>query len=97
MVASPQAFKVPDTQARGRAARALRAMLLVLSVAGGLGVAAHFALALWAQNEFTQPESIVVGPVKFKVRSLPPPDTVPPNVGVAPVSTALPVSVTPSR
>lgn len=65
MVASPRVFKVPDKQARSRASRALRWMLMVLSVAGGLGVAAHFALAIWAQNEFTQPESIVVGQVRM--------------------------------
>ena len=65
MVATPQAFKPPDTPARGRAAKALRGMLFVLSVAGGLGTAAHFALAIWAQNEFTQPESIVVGQVRM--------------------------------
>ena len=65
MVASPQAIKVPDTQSRVRAAKALRSMLLVLSVAGVLGIAAHFTLAIWAQNEFTQPESIVVGQVRM--------------------------------
>ena len=65
MVATPQAFKLPDTQARGRAAKVLRGMLIVLSLAGALGTAAHFALAVWAQNEFTQPESIVVGQVRM--------------------------------
>lgn len=65
MVATPQAFKLRDTQARGRAAKVLRWMLIVLSLAGGLGTAAHFALGIWAQNEFTQPESIVVGQVRM--------------------------------
>ena len=65
MVATYHALNVPDTRVPVRAAKVLRAMLIVLSVAASLAFAAHFALAMWAKNEFTQPESIVVGQVRM--------------------------------
>ena len=37
----------------------LRVVLWVMTAVGTLAVLAHFGLAFWAQNEFTQPESIV--------------------------------------
>lgn len=49
----------PSTQTKATPARILRVVLIALSALGALGIAAHFGLAFWAANEFTQPESIV--------------------------------------
>src|SRR5579864_6808203 len=37
----------------------IRRGLIALSLLAGVGLVCHFAIVLWAQNEFTQPESIV--------------------------------------
>ncbi|HYL39427.1 MAG TPA: hypothetical protein VEV17_26155 [Bryobacteraceae bacterium] len=46
-------------QVRSRSEVLVRRGLIGLSVIAGLGVLCHLVLMLWAQNEFTQPESIV--------------------------------------
>jgi hypothetical protein len=46
-------------KSKSTAARLLRGVLVTLTILGAVAVLAHFGLAFWAQNEFTQPESIV--------------------------------------
>jgi hypothetical protein len=46
-------------QLRSPSEVAVRRGLIVLSMIAGLGMLCQFGLMLWAQNEFTQPESIV--------------------------------------
>ena len=45
--------------ARGPSEVFIRRGLIAFTVIAGLGLLCHFAMLLWAQNEFTQPESIV--------------------------------------
>lgn len=50
----------PDLSAkRARVESQVRRILIVLSVIAGLAVLCHLAIQFWAQNEFTQPESVV--------------------------------------
>ncbi len=47
------------TLQRGRIEAGFRRVLCLFSVIAGLGVLGHFGILLWAQNEFSSPESIV--------------------------------------
>jgi hypothetical protein len=51
--------EIPAQSVRGPSEVFIRRGLIALTVIAGLGVVCHFAMLLWAQNEFTQPESIV--------------------------------------
>src|SRR5258706_5637858 len=51
----------PVASARPRAEAWFGRVLLVFSVIAGIGIACFFGKMLWAQNESTQPESVVGG------------------------------------
>lgn len=51
--------EAPVQPARGPSEVFIRRGLIALSVIAGLGLLCHFAIMLWSQNEFTQPESVV--------------------------------------
>jgi hypothetical protein len=49
----------PVTAVFGARERWFRRALTLFCVVAGFGIAAHFAVLLWGQNEFSQPESVV--------------------------------------